>query len=74
MPYPRRISIPNLLCDRAVVRSGISAVVVISLILVGVICFLCMVGPQTVRVGSDPAGKVRLSDRQVVGQLNRAQR
>jgi len=73
MAHRRHIT-PTLFRDRAVVRSGLSAVFVISLIVAAVICFLCMVGPQTVRVGLDPAAKIRLSDSQIVAHPNRVQR
>jgi hypothetical protein len=47
---------------RAVVRNGLSAALVLSLLLLALVCFMSMVGPQTVPNDSPKIGKGRFSD------------
>ena len=52
----------QLLRRRVVVRGGLSLGLILALLCFGAICFLCMVGPQNIRVGSPSIDKGRFSD------------
>jgi hypothetical protein len=62
--HPNRL-IAAILCNRAVVRGSISAVIVLSRILLGVIKFLWMVGTEVVSHDWFAIGKGPFSDSQV---------
>jgi hypothetical protein len=65
MARPVRIS-ASVLRDRSVVRSVFSAAIVLALVLVGVIGFLCTVGPQSIGFRSDHFTGLRVSDNRAV--------
>jgi hypothetical protein len=73
MPRPCRLSV-TFLRDRSVVRGGLSAAIVLSLILMGVISFLWMVGLRPAPHDVVRIGKGSLSDNRISAQANHAGR
>jgi hypothetical protein len=73
MPRPYRLS-ATFLRDRSVVRGGLSAVIVLSLILFGVISFVWMVGLQPAPHDVLRIEKGNLSDNRISAQADHARR
>jgi hypothetical protein len=73
MPRPYRLS-ASFLRNRSVVRGGLSAAIVLSLILFGVLSFIWMVGLQPGQHDARRIGKGSLSDSRISAYANRARR
>jgi hypothetical protein len=72
MSHPDRLSL-SFLRSRSVVRGVLSAAIILSLILIGAISFIWMVGLQPVSHDALRVGKGNLSASRISVQANRTQ-
>jgi hypothetical protein len=66
---PSRRLFANLLGRRTVVRGGLSLALALALLFFSTVCFLCMIGPQNIRVRSLKIGQGQFSDNRSIHLL-----